>query len=58
MSAEELFDIVLTKAKDFGLVAKNDGRKIEEPKGNSIIRNNLIGRDCRSLFRFLVCNLS
>ena len=44
MTAEELFDIVLAKAKDFGLVAKNDGRKIEEPKGNSIIRNNLIAQ--------------
>ena len=42
MTAEELFDIVLKKAKEYGLVAKNDGRTIIEPKGNSIIRNNLI----------------
>lgn len=42
MTAEELFDKVLKKAKEFGLVAKNDGRTIIEPKGNSIIRNNLI----------------
>ena len=42
MNAEELFNDVLSKAKEFGLTAKNDGRQIIDPKGNSIIRNNLI----------------
>ena len=42
MTATELFNNVLTKAKDFGLEAKNDGRTIVEPKGNTIVRNNLL----------------
>ena len=42
MTAQELFDRVVNKAKEFGLIAKNDGRTIVEPKGNSIIRNNLL----------------
>ena len=42
MTAEELFENVLSKAKEFGLVEKNDGRTIIEPKGNSIIRKNLL----------------
>lgn len=42
MTATDLFNSVLAKAKEFGLVAKNDGRTIVEPKGNTIIRNNLL----------------
>lgn len=42
MNAEKLFSCVLSKAKEFGLIAKNDGRTIIEPKGNSIIRKNLL----------------
>ena len=42
MTAEKLFEVVYAKAKDFGLVAKNEGRTIVEPKGNAIIRNNLL----------------
>ena len=42
MTAEELFNDVLSKAKEFGLTAKNDGRQIKDPQGNSIIRKNLI----------------
>lgn len=42
MKANELFDIVIKKAKEFGFVPKNDGRTIIEPKGNGIIRNNLL----------------
>lgn len=41
MTANELFDKTLAQAKEFGLVAKNDGRTIVDPKGNAIIRNNL-----------------
>ena len=42
MNANELFEIILAKAEEYGLVAKNDGRTIVEPKGNAIIRNNLL----------------
>ena len=42
MTAEELFNATLVKAKEFGLVAKNDGRTIVDPKGNTVIRNNLL----------------
>lgn len=42
MTAEELFNNVLNKAKEYGLIAKNDGRLIIDTKGNSIIRNNLL----------------
>ena len=42
MTAEELFNKVLKKAKEYGLIAKNDARLIIDPKGNSIIRNNLL----------------
>lgn len=41
MTADELFTKVIEKAKEFGMVPKNDGRTIIEPKGNAIIRNNL-----------------
>lgn len=56
MTAEELFNSVVTKAKEFGLVAKNEGRSIIDPKGNSIIRNNLIDqsfKDGSAFFAFL-----
>ena len=42
MTAAELFTKVIEKAKEFGMVPKNDGRTIIEPKGNAIIRNNLL----------------
>lgn len=42
MTAKELFDSVFSKAQEFGLIAKNEGRNIIDPKGNSIIRKNLI----------------
>jgi hypothetical protein len=41
MTAKELLNDVLTKAKDFGLIAKNEGRTIIDPKGNAVIRDNL-----------------
>ncbi len=41
MTAAELFTKVIEKAKEFGMIPKNDGRTITEPKGNAIIRNNL-----------------
>ena len=56
MTAEELFEIVVSKAKEFGLIAKNEGRNITEPKGNSIIRKNLIDmsfNDGSAFFAFL-----
>lgn len=56
MTAEELFNNVLSKAKVFGLTAKNDGRTIIDPKGNSIIRNNLLPMsfsDGSAFFSFL-----
>lgn len=56
MKAGELFDAVLEKAKGFGLLAKNDGRNITDPKGNAIIRNNLLDisfNDGSAFFAFL-----
>jgi len=56
MNAEELFNSVLSKAKEFGLIAKNEGRTIIDPKGNSIIRNNLLDisfNDGSAFFAFL-----
>ena len=56
MNVEELFVSVLSKAKDYGLVAKNEGRTIIESKGNSIIRNNLLDisfNDGSAFFAFL-----
>lgn len=41
MTAKELFEKVFAKAKQYGLVAKNDGRNIIDIKGNSIVRQNL-----------------
>ncbi len=41
MTAEELFNDVLSKAKEFGLTAKNDGKEIIDSLGNSIIRKNI-----------------
>ena len=41
MTAEELFQAVLDKAKEFGLIAKNERRAIIDPKGNAIIRENI-----------------
>ena len=42
MTSEELFETVCSKAKEFGMTAKNDGRTIIEPKGNAIIRKNIL----------------
>ena len=42
MTAEELFKVVCDKARDFGMNAKNNGRTIIEPKGNAVIRKNLL----------------
>ena len=42
MTADELFNIVLEKAKSFGMVPKNDRKQIIESKGNAIVRNNLL----------------
>ena len=41
MNSVELFNKVFDKAKEFGLIAKNDGKNIVDHKGNSVIRNNL-----------------
>lgn len=38
MTAEELFNKVLEKAKSFGLVPKNENSTIIDPKGNAIVR--------------------
>lgn len=56
MTAEDLYNRIRTKAEEYGLVAKNEGRTIIEPKGNSIIRNNLISasfNDGSAYFGFL-----
>ena len=42
MDVRDLFDDVVTKAKEFGLIAKNEGRNVVDPKGNAVIRNNLL----------------
>ena len=41
MTAEELFDKVYAQAKDMGMKPKNKGHQIENPTGNTIVRNNL-----------------
>ena len=41
MTSEELLKKVLNKAKEFGFLPKNEGRVIIDPRGNSILRNNL-----------------
>lgn len=41
MTSEELFNKVCEKAKEFGLNAKNKKQNIIDPKGNTIIRENL-----------------
>ena len=42
MTSEELFETVRSKAEEFGMTAKNNGRTINEPKGNAIIRKNIL----------------
>lgn len=59
MTAKELFRIVVDKAKDFGMKAKNDGRTIVDPKGNTTVRNNLLDvsyADGSAYFGFLNSN--
>lgn len=41
MTSEKLFNNVCEKAKEFGLNAKNEKQNIIDPKGNTIIRENL-----------------
>ena len=56
MTAEELFKTVFSKSKEFGLIEKNEGRNIIDPKGNTIIRNNLFDisfNDGSAFFAFL-----
>lgn len=56
MNSEELYEKVFSKAKEFGLIEKNEGRNIIDPKGNTIIRNNLLDisfNDGSAFFAFL-----
>ena len=56
MTSEELFKTVCDKARAFGMNAKNDGRTIIEPKGNAIIRKNILDisfKDGTAYFGFL-----
>lgn len=54
MTADELFDLVVAKAKEFGMNPKNDGKTIIEPKGNAIIRKDFISfNDGSAYFGFL-----
>lgn len=41
MKATELFEKVLARAKDFGLMPKNNGKTLEDAHGNAVVRNNL-----------------
>lgn len=41
MTAEELFKEVHAKAQEMGMVNKNQGHQIVNPKGNAIVRKNL-----------------
>lgn len=43
MTAEELFEEVHAKAQEMGMVNKNQGHQIVNPKGNTIVRMNLQG---------------
>lgn len=56
MTADQLFDLVVEKAKEFGMNPKNDGRTIVDTKGNAIVRNNLLDisfNDGSAYFGFL-----
>ena len=41
MTAEELFKEVHVKAQEMGMINKNQGHQIVNPKGNAIVRKNL-----------------
>ena len=41
MTASELYDNVIAKAKEFGMVPKNEFNTIIDPKGNAIVRKNI-----------------
>ena len=42
MDVQELFELVINKAKSFGLQPKNEGGTIIDLKGNAIIRKNIL----------------
>lgn len=42
MDAKQLYDIVLSMARDFGMTQKNDGHDIIDEKGNTVVRLSLI----------------
>lgn len=41
MTAEELFDKLLDKAEEFGMVPQNGEKEASNPKGNAIVRKNI-----------------
>jgi len=43
MTAEELYDKLLDKAEEFGMVPQNGEKDASNPKGNAIVRKNIKG---------------
>lgn len=41
MTAEVLYDKLLNKAEEFGMVPQNGEKEAANPKGNAIVRKNI-----------------
>ena len=56
MTAEELFDKLLDKAEEFGMVPQNGEKEASNPKGNAIVRKNIKAdafKDGKAFFGFI-----
>lgn len=56
MTAEELFDKLLDKAEEFGMIPQNGEKEASNPKGNAIVRKNIKAdafKDGKAFFGFI-----
>jgi hypothetical protein len=56
MTAEELYDKLLNKAEEFGMVPQNGEKEAANPKGNAIVRKNIKAdafKDGKAFFGFI-----
>lgn len=56
MTAEELYDKLLDKAEEFGMVPQNGEKDASNPKGNAIVRKNIKAdafKDGKAFFGFI-----
>ena len=56
MTAEELFDKLLDKAEEFGMMPQNGEKEASNPKGNAIVRKNIKAdafKDGKAFFGFI-----